>query len=813
MTDSTEDDPREPDQFDFDEPAPEASAADPYDDLGDAPQEGGIEAPVVVTERGPRRSLVGPLLKVGGGVLVVGAIAAGVYAVGPSLLGGGRPGSTPIQAAVITKELKSADGEARKKANDQLLKELLESPNLPSAADIGALKEIRAALSQQTDASTQATIQLIDQLLESVGAAPAVDASTSSWDGSDRQYLAPVVIPFPYALLVAAIGQQPDAEPPLPNKATNYLAWFAAQLDRAEQNLKQSNFEQALTHLRELETSGTPLNPRQQMLVEQKRRAVIEAMIKSLRAAIASGDEALVARLATVNQEVATIRDVQVPALDTKVTKLRTDTDTLTTSVQGLETSVTDLGTNLADVGKVVGETSKKITTLETDSKTLMADLKDVKTGITTVSTSLASIQMRSDALDAAVRKSIASLLDEASLEDRIGKLTPKPANKADLERARSEVAKFNPEYREQLAKKAGESLWTDYETLRSLEANLAGWESQQALESALAGYLDTPTAKSRIDALVKTGIAREKQDSGLLADLTRLAKMTFPMELVGKSEILELIKENAPVPAPMGNSGTGNSGAGSSGGGTGVSSAVVETRVRRAESKAEKELETRVGQAETKAENDLKSAVAALESRFESRLRTYDERSARDIAALQSNQQKLAAVVEVLSDEVKKPRPLSEGQLAELQKNLEGTVQGTVVRELANRGIAATAPPDCKLPSGPTPDADRKKALFQFNQGCAHFYQGSTEQMTAAARHFSVATTLDPNEPTYRYFLGCALYSDGRPAEGLAQVRCAAELEKRQETGADVNQRLERIQYATRQWLERGRQPVLQGF
>lgn len=805
-----ENDPHDPENFEFEDPTPESMAPDAYEELDSTPAPGGIEAPTVVGTSGPRRSLAGPILKVAGGLVVVGAIAAGGYAFGPALMKSGTKPAAPLQAASLTKELQSTDGEVRKKANDRLLKDLLESPNLPTAADIGALKELRAALSQQTDANSQQTVQLIDQLLESVGAAPAADVTTSSVTVPvSAGTLAPVGVPFPYSVVLAVIGQQPDAAP-LPDKASNYLAWYTAKLNLADRENKQGNYEAALGHVRDLETSGVQLAPVQQRLVEQNRRKAIEGLMKALRKSIDEGDQQISGMLAGVADSVTKLKEGEVLTLSNDVKNLSEGAKVQAETLKTLDGDFKTLGGNVETVAKDLKTASETLGTVKKNTDDLTADVKTLTDNVKTASTTADTLKGRFETLDKAVRGSIVALLDNASLADRAGKLRPKPANKAAIDKAVAEINGFDKVYRDSLAMKSGDALWTDYEKLRGLEDQVAEWESRQQIDRQIQTLLDSPTAKTKIEALVKAGITAEKGDTGLLADLTRLAKITFPMDLVGKEEILGLIKEYVPAPSSSGTGGTVVR--------TGITPADVEKLKTTFPTKPE--LEARVRKAEQKAESELaatasqlRQEIRSVEVRLEKRIQDYSQQTRTQLANMEATQAKTVEVLDRLAEEVKKPRPLSADQLAALKSDLEGTVKENVVKELAQRGIAATTPPECKLPTEPTPEADRKKALFQFNQGCTYFYQGGSDRMAAASRCFSVATNLDPNDPTYRYFLGCALYNEGRAADGVLQVRCAAELEKQQQLGTEVNQRLERIQYTTRQWLERCRQPVLQGF
>lgn len=366
------------------------------------------------------------------------------------------------------------------------------------------------------------------------------------------------------------------------------------------------------------------------------------------------------------------------------------------------------------------------------------------------------------EAVDGVVRQSVLTLLKSPNLLERLAKCTP-PTQEAKKELDESiqvVTAKRDEKYLAAVATLASGKLWADYEQLRQIETKMIAWETQHAIDT----ILDSSLAQEKLAQLILAGIKTEKE-SGVLADLKKLAKLkTIPDDLVGRAVIETMIDERAPTTGP---------GAGGGTGGGGVS---------------RKTLDARLKESETKTGNTIAAIERAL--RFDVNTKLED-----------------------LERKIKEPRPVSPEQLAQLQRGLTETVKTTVDDELARRGIGPVDLPNCEQPKKPTSDSNRRKAILQFNEGCSYFYSNCKEQMPSAVRCFSMATTLDPHDPVFRYFLGCTLYGEGRFVEALSQVQCAAETEKLRGARHDVPNRLERIQFGTRRWLERCRQPILQGM
>lgn len=371
---------------------------------------------------------------------------------------------------------------------------------------------------------------------------------------------------------------------------------------------------------------------------------------------------------------------------------------------------------------------------------------------------------------------------------------------------------------KEIVKKLTGAAIIAEFMKLRQGEADVNAWE---------------------ISKLVKAGIVAEKSPQGLLADLDKLSRLkkAIPADVVGVEEVVTLIGEHAPS-------------SGSGGGGSGVSLVAVNARIKKLEEAlkcqiclAEERIEVKyksnvnelVAAQAKKLEAELRSQVTGAEERlltntkavvneaFESHAKTTGELIKSDVARseqrlnskLKAASEEIAAVRSNLAQSqaelrelIKQPRPFSAGQLTELDTRTQTLVEN----ELARRGVLPVILPKCTFPKGPASAQNQRRALYQFGKGSEYFHAHSKDQFPAATRCFAEATSLEPFDPVYRYFLACSLYSEGRPVEALQQIQCAAELEKRKDASNEVSQRLERIQFGTRQWLERCRQSVLLG-
>jgi tetratricopeptide (TPR) repeat protein len=500
--------------------------------------------------------------------------------------------------------------------------------------------------------------------------------------------------------------------------------------------------------------------------------------------------------------------------------------------LEKVETATADVGKGLADLTKKEGRLDK-VEAAASDAGKGLQELTKKDGRLDRMANSLASLANLEDGaekIDEALRRAIYLILETDTLTYRLGHCKPLNDRVAgELKKATAFVAERDVTYRNDLPKLKGEKLREDYRELRRIDMNLSTWETA---------------------TLVREGIQSEKDDpKGLLADLRKLDGIEkIPTDVIGREEVQSMIDE---IPRGPGNGG-------------GVTPVTVDARIKKSETAlkavingveaalngriktVEESLAGKIGAADAKAivesriktsETALKAIIDGVAASLNGRIKSVEDGLAGKISAaeakaivetratkseetyvlnlaaaekrLNDKLVALAAAQKELDEKIKQPRPLPQDQLADLHQHTRKLVED----ELARRGVQPVTLPKCELPKGPTPAPDQKRALYQFNQGCVYFYSQSKDQMPAAIKCFAEATRLDPNDPSYRYFLGCSLYCEERAVEGLEQVRCAAELEKRRDAGAEVGLRLERIQYGTRQWLERCRQSVLLGF
>ena len=156
-----------------------------------------------------------------------------------------------------------------------------------------------------------------------------------------------------------------------------------------------------------------------------------------------------------------------------------------------------------------------------------------------------------------------------------------------------------------------------------------------------------------------------------------------------------------------------------------------------------------------------------------------------------------------VVAEASKTPRPVPPDQVADLTTS----ISDQVYRKLNQWGYAPpTLPPTPTDPAVVNP-AEGKRHFFD---GQSLFFNREEGAVKAAVAQFARSVESDPSNPVYRYYLGLALYQDNQPVDGAKQVQIGAQLEKQQERSSEVANRLERVQFAPRQWLERIRRNVL---
>jgi hypothetical protein len=192
-------------------------------------------------------------------------------------------------------------------------------------------------------------------------------------------------------------------------------------------------------------------------------------------------------------------------------------------------------------------------------------------------------------------------------------------------------------------------------------------------------------------------------------------------------------------------------------------------------------------------------------------------------VEAKQSNANELQSLRQQIRQEIDvallQPRAMPSDQLSDLSDD-------TVARILKILAAYGYAPPDSTSrgaepnnsqagsatgseqidPALPAPDPNLARALYAW--GWAAFFSNESDGKQRAAEYFADAARYNPTNPVYRYYLGLALYRQGRLAEAAAQVQAGKQLELKS-TSFHVDGSLERVQGADRAWLEKLRSRI----
>ena len=821
---SFESDPEVRDPFDQASDASASIPEDPYDQL-DATG-GGIEEPEVFRPNGARLPFLRPLLKVAVVVVVVGlVVSAGVY-VGPRLLALSPQPTRAIEP--LKQDLDSSDAKKRESARRQILETVWRPEDAEGLKTLRRdISERKKRLGPEFTPEDGATDLILQQKLEELGVwdepatppnNPGAQVDPVRLDVSSASGTSPVAIPLLHSILLAAVLGQVEPDDPLAvqiNKALETLQRSQTEEDRFPYHLyladlyrKSKNVVQAIDHIERAERIARS-RPEYRVQVNGLRMKILDASLKVVH----DGNAETATAIGNVHERLQdlTKKDGRLDEVETAASDVATGLDELTKKdgrLDKVETAASDAGigiqeltkkdgrlemaeTAAADVGKGLVELTKKdgrldkVETAASDAGIGIQELTKKGGRLDRMADGLASLEDGTEKIDEALRRAIYLILETDTLTYRLGNCKPLNDRVAEeLKKATALVAERDKTYLSDLPKLNGEKLREDYRQLRRIDMKLSAWET---------------------DTLIREGIQSEKDDpKGLLADLRKLDGIEkIPTDVIGREDVQSMIDK---IPsAPVGGSG-------------GVSPSTVDARIKKSETTLKaiiSGVETALNGRINSVEDGLAGKIGAAEAKaiVETRATKSEETFAKNLDAAEKRLNEkvvvLANAQKELDEKIKQPKPLPPDQLA----NLHGHTQKLVEEELARRGILPVTLPKCEAPKGPTPATNLKKALYQFNQGCVYFHSQSKEQMPAATRCFAEATNLDPNDPSYRYLLGCSLYGEGRAVEAMEQVRCAAELEKRRNAGAEVGQRLERIQYGTRQWLERCRQSVLLGF
>ena len=160
-----------------------------------------------------------------------------------------------------------------------------------------------------------------------------------------------------------------------------------------------------------------------------------------------------------------------------------------------------------------------------------------------------------------------------------------------------------------------------------------------------------------------------------------------------------------------------------------------------------------------------------------------------------------VSAAVELLKET---PRPIPQVQMTSLEEQLAIIAE----KRLSQWGYG---PPNLSPDPQPGTPANRLRARSHFDEAYQRTFFSSAPGATAASvRLLASAVEDDPTQPLYRYYLGLALRQADRSEDGLKQIQIGARLEKRSGNTAEINRRMERVQYGPRQWLERIRTEVV---
>jgi hypothetical protein len=641
-------------------------------------------------------------------------------------------------------------------------------------------------------------------------------------------------------------------------KAGRFSAAAYFYLDLAEAEVAAGLLDKGLGHLNVAEVTlsdarrANKLSPAASL---ELMASIDDIRIRVWAAKRKQGDSSATEAANKVVQSFRTENNRTIANLKTQVaTDIKSATDTATAAqtavakltapdgeLAGLKTAATSNAAASKAAADAAKLNSDALTAVQGTVKTASDSLKTAQDGLATVSTDLKTAidnitaqvtreQAMATVLKAGIKESLAGRLSE-----RMAAVEPKAA--ADASDAQKQaVAQAHASWKiaadsvaslkAQLAavdQKSNSQLLSDLVKLQQAEQQLQGWESQTLVASSIS-KIPIPGPQELANTVVT--ILKDQINEGVLTKVKQLNDLEIPADVIGRAGTRKVIQE---VLSEF-KSGT-----------SGVTVADLAKLKLNLEDSLNKSADTTADKALASARkeldaakkaiaidiDDVKTSVSGVNSSVAS-LATAEEKKRAVLAqsimnqlnaksasiksdvekvatSVQTTEQNLQTTLASTRDELEKQievartatRPIPANQM----QQLSGNVSEEVFKVLASWGYIPLTGPDDQ----PAEKADVELARQLFQDGYDEYYAKNGSD-SAARRLFVKSVQLEPNNPVYRYYLGLSMHSVGESVEGAKQVRLGAKFERALDLSGHVAERLERVQFSDRKWLNRVR-------
>jgi hypothetical protein len=484
-----------------------------------------------------------------------------------------------------------------------------------------------------------------------------------------------------------------------------------------------------------------------------------------------------------------------------------------------------------ADAAKLNGDA---LTTVQATIKTTNDGLVSVSTNLKTATDTIAAQATRERAMHAVLKASVQKSLS-GKLTERLAAVEPKAAADASnaVKQATAQshaswksVADSVATIKAQVAainEKTNSQLLSDLVNLQQAESQLQSWENQNLIASSISKI---PIPGPQELATTVVAILKDQINEGILTDVKQLNDVEIPSDVIGRADTRKVIQEvlsefksgdSGVTPADLAKLKLNLEDSLTKSANISASKALASATKLLEEAKKEiansiddvKKSVSGVNSsvallatAEAEKRAALARTIAADLNAKSARLKNDVEKVAISVETTQRNlQTSLATTRQELEKQIEvartAARPLPQNQM----QQLSGDVSEEVLKVLASWGYIPLAGPD----DSPAEKADIELARQLFQDGYDEYYAQNGSD-SAARRLFVKSVQLEPNNPVYRYYLGLSMHSVGESAEGAKQVRIGAKFERALDLSGHVAERLERVQFSDRKWLNRVR-------
>ena len=634
-------------------------------------------------------------------------------------------------------------------------------------------------------------------------------------------------------------------------KAGRYSAASHFYVDLAEVEVAAGMLDKALGHLDVAEVTLSDarrvdkLTPDASLIL---MNSIDDLRIRVWAAKRKLGDDSAGIAAAKVVDAFRTENNKTIGDLKTQVaTDVKAATDTATAAetavakltapdgeIAGLKTATAANATAAkaaADAAKANGDA---LVTVRDSLKTTNDGLAVVKADLKTAGDGVVAQATREKALADVLKSGIRQLLID-NLADRLAAVEPKAAADATDDQKQA-VADAHVGWKtaadgvasaiaalDKLDEKSNSQLLSDFIALQQTELQLQGWESKTLVSTSIA-KIPIPGPAELANTVV--AILKNQISEGVLTDVKQLSDVKIPSDVIGRADARKVIQEVLSEFKP------------SEGGVTPADFAKLklnlEDNLKKAADvsasqalasagkqldAAKKEIEVNIADVK-KSVTGVSTSVASLATTEEQKRAALAQALAAQVAAntaslksdvekvavsVQTTQQNLQTTLAGTREELEKQievartaaRPLPQDQM----QQLSGNVSEEVLKVLAGWGYIPLAGPNDE----PAVNADAELARQLFRDGYDEYYAEDGSD-SAARRLFVKSVQHEPNNPVYRYYLGLSMHSLGENLEATEQVRIGSKFERAQGLSGYVAERLERVQFTDRQWLNRVR-------